>query len=240
MNKILALIPILLTATTVLAAKPSYTCVTLQDGILTYPEPHYLSGQTFKVGYDIFGNNYQAHIFKGYHANFFLGREGFPPYEGDTEAYLASNPEVASKSYWPYRDDWLIVKWNDELLSNKDCGTQVGLQQYTDVHTPDGKLDRHYPSDSYIGSGAWETNHQYGSYEKDGKICYFNYFAKMVAAPEGATAIDGNWTLNGKVIGPQIWGDFAIIEQVYKNPCEGYGGILYNSLMPKGFGYYKP
>ena len=43
--------------------------------------------------------------------------------------------------------EWnLVMKWNDAWLSNKDCDG-------------DGLLDRHYGYDSYIGSGAWETNH---------------------------------------------------------------------------------
>jgi len=44
-------------------------------------------------------------------------------------------------------DTMLMMKWNDAWLSNKDCDD-------------DGKLDRHYDYTSYIGSGAWETNHQ--------------------------------------------------------------------------------
>ena len=48
-----------------------------------------------------------------------------------------------------YCDVNLIMKWNDAWLSNKDCDG-------------DEKLDRHYGHDSYIGSGAWETNHQWG------------------------------------------------------------------------------
>jgi len=50
-----------------------------------------------------------------------------------------------------YKDDHLAMKWNDAWLSNKDCDG-------------DGLLDRHYGFDSYIGSGAWVTNHQSGNY----------------------------------------------------------------------------
>lgn len=54
-----------------------------------------------------------------------------------------------------YKDVNLIMKWNDAWLANKDCDG-------------DGLLDRHYGHDSYIGSGAWITNHMSGEYEKYG------------------------------------------------------------------------
>ncbi len=74
--------------------KPGGT--TIQQGVLTYSTGHYLAGQPLKVGYDIFGYNYQAHMFNGSYANAYLGGLGFPPYEGDDEAYLAANPAAAN------------------------------------------------------------------------------------------------------------------------------------------------
>ena len=53
-----------------------------------------------------------------------------------------------------YKDVKLSMKWNDAWLSNKDCDG-------------DDTLDRHYGYDSYIGSGAWLTNHQSGEYESE-------------------------------------------------------------------------
>ena len=50
-----------------------------------------------------------------------------------------------------YCDVELIMKWNDAWLSNVDCNN-------------DSLLDRYYGFDSYIGSGAWLTNHQSGEY----------------------------------------------------------------------------
>jgi hypothetical protein len=44
-----------------------------------------------------------------------------------------------------------MMKWNDAWLANVDCDG-------------DGLLDRHYGFGSYIGSGAWLTNHMWGSY----------------------------------------------------------------------------
>ncbi len=123
-----------------------------------------------------------------------------------------------------YCDVDLIMKWNDAWLSNADCNG-------------DGLLDRHYGFDSYIGSGAWITNHQKGSYELDGRTCYWNYFVKIIAAPADAYTSGGIWyAADGTEIGPVIWGAFAIIQQVYNDPCDGAGGIEYLSPHHAGFG----
>lgn len=128
----------------------------------------------------------------------------------------------------PYADVNLIMKWNDAWLANTDC-------------TGDGLLDRYYGYTSYIGSGAWLTNHQSGTYELDGKTCNWNYFVKIVAAPADATLSGGFWyAADGTEIGPAIWGAFAIIQQVENDPCAGLNGLSYNAPAPTGFGYYTP
>jgi hypothetical protein len=205
-------------------AKP-LNCTTIQDGVLTYSTGHYLEGNPLIAGYDIFGYNYQAHMFNGSYANAYLGGAGFPPYEGDDEVYLAENPTAASHWTWPYRDVQVVMKWNDAWLSNMDC----------DI---DGKLDR---PDDYIGSGAWETNHQWGEYEFNGETCEWDYFCKIVAVPTDVTLIGGIWyTDDGTEIGPEIWGSFAIIQEVSNDPCAGEEGILYKSPAGPGFGQYGP
>jgi hypothetical protein len=209
-------------------------CTTIQDSVLNYSAGHYLAGQPLVTGFDPYGYNYQAHMFNGLYCNAYLGGYGFPPYEGDATAYLQQNPTAASVWCWPYRDDQLAMKWNDAWLSNKDCDG-------------DGKLDRHYGYSSYIGSGAWETNHQSGTYvDENGKKCKWVYFVKIVAAPADAAVgppcdAVGNctwYTANGTEIGNQIWGDFATIESVYNDPCGGYHGIEYLSPAGPGFGKY--
>ncbi|NNJ54261.1 MAG: hypothetical protein HKP17_13910, partial [Ignavibacteriaceae bacterium] len=80
----------------------------------------------------------------------------------------------------PYVDVKLKMKWNDAWLSNKDCDG-------------DGLLDRHYGFASYIGSGAWLTNHQSGTYEQNGNTCSWNYFVKIIAVPEDAVEVDNVW-----------------------------------------------
>jgi len=128
-----------------------------------------------------------------------------------------------------WKDVKLMMKWNDAWLSNMDCDE-------------DGLLDRHYGFDTYIGSGAWLTNHQSGTYiNDDGKTCKWTYFTKIVAAPADAYVENGYWyTADETEIGPQIWGAFATIQSVYNDPCGGYHGIEYLSPAPAGFGYYKP
>lgn len=125
----------------------------------------------------------------------------------------------------PYKDVELIMKWNDAWLANVDCDG-------------DGLLDRHFGFSSYIGSGAWLTNHQSGEYAgEDGSTCQWNYFVKIVAAPADATAGDGVWyAADGTEIGPVIWGAFAIIQQVENDPCAGIHGLQYLSPDHAGFG----
>jgi len=124
----------------------------------------------------------------------------------------------------PHKDVSLMMKWNDAWISNKDCDG-------------DGSLDRHYGFASYIGSGAWLTNHQSGDYELDGKTCNWNYFVKIVAAPADATSTDGVWyAADGTEIGPVIWGAFAIIQQVENDPCAGIHGLQYLSPDRAGLG----
>jgi hypothetical protein len=125
----------------------------------------------------------------------------------------------------PYKDVQLMMKWNDAWLSNEDCDG-------------DGLLDRHFGHSSYIGSGAWLTNHQSGEYEgEDGTSCQWNYFVKIVAAPADATEVDGYWhAADGTEIGPVIWGSFAIIQQVENDPCAGLHGLQYSSPDHNGFG----
>lgn len=204
-------------------------CTTIQDGVLTYSPGHYLYGQPIPTGYDPYGYNYQAHMFNGTYANVYLGRDGFPPYDGDDSTYLISNPGAATKWYWPYRNVELMMKWNDAWLSNKDCDG-------------DGFLDRHYGFDSYIGSGAWLTNHQSGAYDDgNGNQCKWVYFVKIVAASADAYVDDGTWfTADGDEIGPVIWGSFAIIQEVENDPCADTHGKQYGSPVGPGFGKFKP
>lgn len=117
------------------AKQSTDTCQEIKDGTIKD-----VNGNIIDLGYDQWGYNYQAHMFNGYYDNY-------------------SRPEAPVAS-----GDRLMMKWNNAWLSNKDCGTQNGQANYTQLNTPDTVLDRHYPTDSYRGSGAWLTNHASGEY----------------------------------------------------------------------------
>jgi hypothetical protein len=190
---------------------------TIQDGIIEYSDGHYLEGELLEVGFDPYGYNYQAHMFKGSYANAYLGGAGFPPYEGDEEAYLVENPAAEDHWSWPYRDVQLAMKWNDAWLSNMD-------------RDGNRKLDRHFGFDSYIGSGGWLTNHESEGQGKDRRTSII----KIVAAPADATMVGGVWyAADGTEIGPIIWGAFAIIQEV-----ESGLGATYVSPSGPGLGKF--
>jgi len=192
-------------------------CVKIKEGLLTYQSGHYLAGKPLVLGYDAYGYNYQAHMFDGSYANAYLGKDDLSPYTGDDVAYLAANPDAASKWYWPYRADRVLMKWNDAWLSNMDCNA-------------DAKLDRPTDKATYRGSGAWETNHQWGT-NIDGTL--WNYFVKIVAAPDEANLVGSDWiAADGSLIGYSIWGDFAVTQEVYTDPSTGDHGLFYKSAHP--------
>jgi hypothetical protein len=128
----------------------------------------------------------------------------------------------------PYAEDLLAMKWNDAWLSNLDCDG-------------DNLLDRHSGFPSYIGSGAWLTNHQSGEYyDEDGNLCKWNYFVKIVAAPSDAFKNDQSvwYTADGEEIGEVIWGEFAIIQEVSNDPCAGEHGAQFISPVGPGLGKF--
>jgi len=128
----------------------------------------------------------------------------------------------------PWVNDDLEMKWNDAWLSNRDCDTDL-------------LLDRHYGFPSYIGSGAWLTNHQKGVYTDNGKKQRWNYFVKIVAAPADATKTGTVWfAADGTEIGAVIWGEFAIIQEIYNDTGTGDHGVFYLSPYSAGFGRYTP
>lgn len=198
-------------------AAPKNDATRIKDGVLTYSAGHYLEDEPLTLGFDAYGYNYQGRMFKGSYANAYLGTYGFALYTGDDETYLSENPAANANWVWPYRNDYRMMKSNESWLSNMD-------------RDGDGTLDRHYGYDSYIGSGAWLTNHQSGEYEQDGETIKLNYFVKIVAVPEDATLADGVWyTSDGLEIGSEIWGAFPVIMEVYNDAGDGIHGAQYIS-----------
>jgi len=125
-----------------------------------------------------------------------------------------------------YTPGWnLVMKWNDAWLSNQDCDG-------------DGLLDRHLGYDTYIGSGAWLTNHWTTTYmDEFGNECVYDEFTKIIAVPEDATKTEGIWyNAEGIEIGPDIWGQFAIIQSVINDPCAGIEGLDFKSPDHPGLG----
>ena len=122
-----------------------------------------------------------------------------------------------------YAEVDLQMKWNAAWLNNVDCDH-------------DELLDRHYGLNSYIGSGAWLTNHQSGKVEVNGKMRKWTYFVKIVAVNEGDTRDGGYWYRDGIEVGWEIWGQFAVIEEVLNDPSTGDHGILYQSPVGPGVG----
>ncbi len=171
-------------------------------------------GNVITTGYDQWGYNYQAHLFNGYYHN---NPRPNVPYTKDTI------DQAPSKT-------WLVMKWSDSWLSNMD-------RNY------DGKLDRgnELPYTSSAASGAWCTNHQWGSYIGDDDNEHkWNYFVKIVYPGDDAYKEDGMWYTSEDVeIGTVIWGAYAIIQQVYNDPYAGDHGIENKYEAPTGFGYYK-
>lgn len=169
-------------------------------------------GVLIETGFDEWGYNYQAHSFNG----------------GYCDAYR--------DAAWcqPYKDVELQMKWNDAWLSNQDCNG-------------DGLLDRASDSGSYLGSGAWTTNHQKGVYtDENGKKQRWSYFVKIVAAPADAVMQNGQWWVwdaqaqDLVPMGPVIWKEFAVIQEISNDTGTGEHGVLYLSPNNAGFGSYGP
>ncbi len=193
--------------------KKSDGCATIQGGTIVD-----IAGNPITTGYDQWGYNYQAHIFNGWYWNY--SRPVTPWTKETLEAAELSNT-------------WLIMKWSNTWLSNKSCDA-------------DNKLDRGYPTldggppwNSSAAEGAWDTNHQSGSYiGDDGKKHKWTYFVKIVYPPGGAVDADddGKDDDTGGII---IWGSYVIIQQVYNDPYGAAHGVEFKVIGPAGFGAYK-
>lgn len=206
------------------AKKPADDCSYVTDGTIPYSTGHYLEGENLMPGYDIFGYNYQAHIFNGSFANAYLGRpgSGLPPYTGDDDTYLAEHPAASSNWTWPFRNVQLQMKWNDAWLANKDCND-------------DKTLDRATP---YRGSGAWLTNHAKGTYESsteynwdvsgdwviavNGGAYNHDYTFNMTSLPDGTFTGTGgypagaaSYTYDEIVINGQVTGNTVAFTAAY-------------------------
>ena len=122
--------------------------------------------------------------------------------------------------------DWyLMMKWNDAWLSKQDCDG-------------DGLLDSRYGYDTYRGSGAWVTYTWNSTYmDGEGNACRVRIFTKVIAVPVDAYEENGYWyNADGTEIGQHIFNDFAIVQNVVNDPCEGMKGLQYKSPDHPGLG----
>jgi hypothetical protein len=182
-------------------------CVSIKDGVLMDS-----NGVLLTMGFDQFGYNYQAHIFRG---------------------TFDSSDRKIDGTYWSdtgdYVDDRLIMKWSDDWLSNVDC-------------TGDGKLDRGGPGVTGTLSVGWLTNQVVGDYfdavdsteqqyEEFTKIVYMNLSRFHLSA--------SNWYDNetNELIGPDVWASYCIIQDVYNDSGTHQHGVTWKSPNP-GFGFY--
>jgi len=127
------------------------------------------------LGYNQWGYNYQAHMFNGMWCDY------HPTYRPDGANYQWCLDNMA--------DVELMMKWSDAWLSNTDCEGEDNL------------LDRHFGFPSYIGSGAWLTNHERGSYL-------------------GNWGVSGDWVVLANNVNSH---DMFITEQT-DGTFKGYGG----------------
>ncbi|MBN1502288.1 hypothetical protein JW930_01985 [Candidatus Woesearchaeota archaeon] len=123
-------------------------CTTIQSGQLLSS-----TGETLATGYDVFGYNYQAHMFNGRYC--------------DYDRVLGGD----------YCDVKLMMKWNDAWLSNKDCdgdnlldrhygfagyiGSGAWLTNHEYEEYAEGCYYDYFvkivaaPSDAYLDTGVW-------------------------------------------------------------------------------------
>ena len=133
-----------------------------------------------------------------------------------------SSDRTLDGKYWgstgDYVDDSLIMKWSEDWLSNQDCNF-------------DGKLDRGGPGGT--ASKGWLTNQIEGDYlGGDGDYHHYTYFAKIVWVGPAPSGTDP-WAAT------RLWGEFAIIQEIYNDPYGGYHGVDRSHLAnPAGLGFY--
>jgi hypothetical protein len=128
-------------ATAAVAAPKNDTCATIKDGTIADSV-----GNQISVGFDEFGYNYQAHLFKG-------------PYDGFDRVWGNDTSDLA--------DDLLIMKWSDAWLANVDCDhdgkLDRGLVDGAASGISKGWLTNHVVGDYFDDDGA---EHHYTDFVK--------------------------------------------------------------------------
>jgi hypothetical protein len=195
-----------------LASAANDGCTRIQDGILLISDIYFTSYDftddgPIQTGFDDYGYNYQAMTYNGNGCGFWLDVDG-------CDASID-----------------VLINWNDDFLSNKDCNG-------------DGHLDRHLGFPNYQGSGAWLTFQSSGKREIEGKMRKWSLFQKVIAVPADAELTWWNewYTIDGDLIGPaaHAYGGYGLaIVEVIDNPSpDGWGehGLYFKSESNSGLG----
>jgi hypothetical protein len=147
---------------------------------------------------------------------------GFDQYGFNYQAHIFNGSYCAAwhNPSWCTGDvaSWrLLMKWNDAYLSADDTNK-------------DGQVDPHPGRSTYIGSGAWVQEHEYGSYrDASGVMHFFIYDAKIVAKSTPYSSC-GN--------GYEIWDDFCVVQEIYNDPYIRLHGVEFQPD-PPGLGKGK-
>ena len=167
-------------ATAAVAAPKNDACATIKDGAITDS-----AGNPISVGFDEFGYNYQAHMFKGTYDSSDRSIDG--TYWGQTGNFV---------------DDALIMKWSDAWLANVDCDD-------------DGKLDRGLVDGAADGTSmGWLTNHVVGDYfDGDGAEQHYTDFVKIVWTGPGSP-LWGQYTIIQEVFTDPAAGETGLYSEI--------------------------
>jgi len=124
---------------------------------------------------------------------------------------------------------YLEWRWNDAYLSTQDCDG-------------DNLLDFANGQESYRGSGAWTTTKWTKTYtDQDGNRCRVSQFTKFVAVPvdayvNGDLYYDADGNEIGQVVDATGFEDFARVQLIWNDPCQGINGVDYKAPGPVGLG----
>jgi len=170
-------------------------CATIKDGTIEYGRVTDPSTEIIPIGYDMWGYNYQAHMFNGYYENY-------------------SRPDTLVSE-----GSMLQMKWSDEWLSNKDCngdgkldrGYSCNPENPTSSGCPGAWLTNHERG-SYLSEwnmvGSWEHVGYYGgsSYHHEWVVTSQdgNTFSGEGKYPSGGPTYTIFWTMTGELDGDNV------------------------------------
>jgi hypothetical protein len=97
-------------------------------------------------------------------------------------------------------------------------GSIQGVRTYVGTIDSTGKVSGTWSETGpENATGNWSVT---GFATKIPEMCSWSDFVKIVAVPSDAKKVDGTWySADGTKIGPDIWGEFAIIQEVSEDPC---------------------